>query len=64
MGRLKENFPTLYNLCEIKGVFITDVWDNSMGDGVWNPVFGRNQNDWEMEGVQNVLNLINSRRVK
>lgn len=43
--------------------FIVDVWDDFTGEGVWNPVFGRHLTDWEMEEVQNFLNLINARRV-
>lgn len=31
--------------------------------GVWNLVFGRYLNDWEMEEVQNLFYLINLRRI-
>lgn len=37
-GTLKEMFPNLSNLGETKGAFLSEVWDSSTGEGVWNPI--------------------------
>ena len=47
-----------------KGANVADIWDNSRGEGAWNPTFVRPFNDWEIEEVQNFMCLVNTRRVK
>ena len=43
---------------------VADFWDNSRGEGAWNPSFVRLLNDWEVEDVQHFFSMLNSRRVK
>ena len=43
---------------------VADFWDNSRGEGAWNPNFVRPLNDWVVEDVQHFLSMLNSRRVK
>lgn len=57
----KGNFPNSIHSDRTKGAFVAQVWDVSMGEGVWNLTFVRNKNDWELEGTQNFLGLINSK---
>ena len=62
-GPLREAFPALYLLADSKGAKVAEVWDSSRGERVWSPVFVRPFNDWEVEEVQNFLNLVNNCRV-
>ena len=48
---LCEGFSALNSLAVAKGAKVADIWDNSMGDGAWNPTFVRPFNDWEIEEV-------------
>ena len=44
-GPLCELFPSLYALADSKGAMAADVWENSVGSGMWNPRFVRAFND-------------------
>ena len=45
---LSVSFPSLHALAVSKGVIVLELWENSGGDGVWNPRFNRGFNDWEL----------------
>ena len=57
-GALSVWFPTLYNLADPKGARVTDVWNDGMGEGAWNPSFIRPLNNWEVDEVQRFLILL------
>lgn len=40
-----------------------DRWDVSRGEGIWNTVFERPLNGWELEKAHTFLNLINTKRM-
>ena len=56
-------FPSLYALAGSKRVMVAEVWDTIRGKGTWNPRFTRSFNDWEMDKVQNFINLINRKKI-
>ena len=62
-GPLRETFPDLYILVESKGVKAAALWDKSRGEGVWNHIFARPFNDWELEEVLNYMILVNKSRI-
>ena len=53
----------MYILVESRGVQAVALWDSSRGEGVWNPIFVRPFNDWELEEVQNFMILVNESRI-
>ena len=55
-------FPTLYALADSKGAMVEEVWDTMRGEGGWNLRFIRPFNDWELEGTQRYISLINSKK--
>lgn len=42
---------------------VAEVWEGLGGGGLWNPIFGRLFNDWGIDDTQNLLNLLNCRKV-
>ena len=60
---LSKEFPTLYNLANLKGARVADVWDNGRGEGAWNPSFIRPLNDLEVDEVQRFLSLLYDRKL-
>ena len=62
-GPLCETFPLLFALADSKGAMVADLWNTYRGDGVWNSKFMRSFNDWEMELIQNFVQLINNSSV-
>ena len=40
---------------------MAEVWDQSCGTGSWNLKFVRAVNDWEIEGIVNLLKIIRKR---
>ena len=42
------SFPSLYALDALKGVMVSELWENLRGDGVWNQRFNKGFNDWEL----------------
>ena len=59
---LRVSFPSLYALADSKGAMASELWENTGGNGVWNPKFNRGFNDWELECIQNFLGLLNSKK--
>ena len=58
---LKDVFPVLFECASHKDAFLNEVmvWQN--GIVLWNVTFMRNFNDWEMDSVVEILNLIESK---
>ena len=55
-------FPSLYALADSKRAMVVEVWDTTRGEGIWNPRFTRSFNDWEIDEVQNFINLISKKK--
>ena len=60
---MSESFPNLYNLARTEGAKVIEVWENSRGNGAWNPRFIRPFNDWEMEAFQNFISITNNKKI-
>ena len=56
-----ERLAALY---EYKQETVAEVWDQSCGTGSWNLKFLRAVNDWEIEGIANLLKVIRKEIVK
>ncbi|XP_019074375.1 uncharacterized protein LOC109122301 [Vitis vinifera] len=55
---LAQSYPQLFTLAGHKNAKICEVWDSSMGQGGWNLRLARDLNDWEMEQIGDMLNLL------
>ena len=42
---------------------MAELWDPGGEEGGWSPLFSRSFNDWELEGVQIFLQVIQGKRV-
>ena len=51
-------FPNLFRLTAQKNARVVDLWDWDSGDGGWNPIFLRSFNDWEMEEMDSILQVL------
>ena len=58
-----DQFPTLYAMAASKGAKVGEVWDTTRGEGGWNLRFIKPFNDWEMEEIQRLINLISSKNI-
>ena len=59
---LRVMFPSLYALVDSERAMVVKVWDTTRGEGTWNTRFTRSFNDWEMDEVQNFINLISQKK--
>ena len=57
-------FPNLFRLTTQKNARVVDLWDWDSGDGGWNPIFLRSFNDWEMEEVDRLLQVLHRRQIR
>ncbi|RVX17381.1 Retrovirus-related Pol polyprotein from transposon RE2 [Vitis vinifera] len=55
---LSQIFPQLYTLAGHRIAKVSEVWDYSLGQGGWNLRLARDFNDWELEQIGNMLNLL------
>ncbi|KAJ9698913.1 hypothetical protein PVL29_007804 [Vitis rotundifolia] len=55
---LSQIFPQLSSLDDQKNATINEVWDSSFGQGGWNLRFSRDFNDWELDLIGELLNLL------
>ena len=53
----------LYAMATSKGVKVGEVWDTTRGEGGWDLRFTKPFNDWEMEEIQRLINLISSTKI-
>ena len=57
-------FPNLFRLTAQKNARVADLWDWDNGDGGWNPIFLRSFNDWEMEEVDRLLQVLYRKQIR
>ncbi|RVW94174.1 putative ribonuclease H protein [Vitis vinifera] len=55
---LSQIFPQLFTLAGHRNAKVSEVWDSSLGQGSWNLSLARDFNDWELEQIGNMLNLL------
>ncbi|RVX20306.1 hypothetical protein CK203_004553 [Vitis vinifera] len=55
---LAQSYPQLFTLAGHKNAKVCEVWDSSMGQGGWNLSLARDFNDWEMDQIGIMLNLL------
>ncbi|RVW59538.1 putative dolichyl pyrophosphate Man9GlcNAc2 alpha-1,3-glucosyltransferase [Vitis vinifera] len=55
---LSQIFPQLFTLAGHRNAKVSEVWDSSLGQGGWNLRLARDFNDWELEQIGNMLNLL------
>ncbi|RVW78513.1 putative ribonuclease H protein [Vitis vinifera] len=48
----------LFTLAGNRKAKVSEVWDSSLGQGGWNLRLARDFNDWELEQIGNMLNLL------
>ncbi|RVX21568.1 hypothetical protein CK203_002086 [Vitis vinifera] len=48
----------LFTLAGHRNAKVSEVWDSSLGQGGWNLRLARDFNDWELEQIGNMLNLL------
>ena len=52
---MKDAFLNFFRLAVNKDQWVFDAWEESGEVGIWNPLFSRHFNDWEMEEVEGLL---------
>ncbi|RVW72651.1 putative deoxyribonuclease TATDN1 [Vitis vinifera] len=55
---LSQIFPQLFTLAGHRNAKVSEVWDSSLGQGGWNLRLARDFNDWELDQIGNMLNLL------
>ncbi|RVW97113.1 hypothetical protein CK203_030084 [Vitis vinifera] len=60
---LSQNFPQLFALAVHKDATINEVWDSSLSQGSWNLRFSRDFNDWELDLIRDLLNMLRDFRI-
>ena len=57
-------FPFLYEGAAFKGAKVVELWEGMRSGGGWNFKFERHFNDWEMEEVQKLICIVNSKNLR
>ncbi|RVW98717.1 Transposon TX1 uncharacterized 149 kDa protein [Vitis vinifera] len=60
---LSQRFPHLYILAANRNAKVEDLWDQNVGEGGWNLCFIRDFNDWEVELVGELLQVLRGIRM-
>ncbi|WJZ87793.1 hypothetical protein VitviT2T_007145 [Vitis vinifera] len=60
---LSQTFPQLFTLAGHKNAKVCEVWDASLGQGGWNLSLARDLNDWEIDQIGEMLNLLKDFRI-
>ncbi|RVW90817.1 hypothetical protein CK203_028606 [Vitis vinifera] len=60
---LSQTFPQLFVVAVHKNATVNEVWDSSLGQGGWNLRFYRNFNDWELDLIRDLLNMLRDFRI-
>ncbi|RVW71530.1 hypothetical protein CK203_048018 [Vitis vinifera] len=55
---LSQNFPQLFELAVHRNATVNEMWDSSIGQGGWNLRFHRDFNDWELDLIRGLLNML------
>ena len=53
-----QNFPQLFALAVDGHATVNEVWDSSLGQEGWNLRFSRDFNDWELDLIGDLLNML------
>ncbi|RVW16223.1 LINE-1 reverse transcriptase-like [Vitis vinifera] len=48
---------------KFKNATVNEVWDSSLGQGGWNLRFSRDFNDWELDLIRDLLNMLRDFRI-
>ena len=54
---LCEAFPDLYSIADSKEAKAVEIWVREDGGGAWDPKFLRSFNDWELEAIQEFIEV-------
>ena len=60
---LSQNFPQLCALVVHRNATVNEVWDSSLGQGGWNLRFSRDFNDWELDLIGDLFNMLRDFRI-
>ena len=55
---LFQSFQQLFAMTAHRNVTVKEVWDQNFGQGGWNLRFFRAFNDWELDLIGNLLNVL------
>ncbi|RVX05123.1 hypothetical protein CK203_020162 [Vitis vinifera] len=55
---LSQIFPQLFTLAVHRNAMVNEVWDSSLGQGGWNLRFAKDFNDWELDQIRDMFNLL------
>ncbi|RVW74561.1 Copper-transporting ATPase PAA1, chloroplastic [Vitis vinifera] len=59
---LAQTFPQLFELAVQRNASVNEMWDSSLGQGGWNIRLFRNLNDWELDALGELLQLLRDLR--
>ncbi|RVW77485.1 hypothetical protein CK203_053447 [Vitis vinifera] len=60
---LARRFPQLFNVAAQRSATVGDIWDQNSGQGSWNLRFIRGFNDWELNMVDELFQILRSQRI-
>ena len=60
---LSQTFPQLFALAVHRNATVNEMWDSSLGQGGWNLRFYRDFNDWELDLIRGLLNMLRDFRI-
>ncbi|RVX17177.1 hypothetical protein CK203_003109 [Vitis vinifera] len=67
---LSQSFPNLFAMAAQRNAMaaqrnatVEEMWDQNFGQGGWNLRFPRDFNDWELDAVDNLLDVLRKHRV-
>ncbi|KAL6348571.1 hypothetical protein AAG906_016083 [Vitis piasezkii] len=60
---LSQSFPNLFAMAAQRNATVEEMWDQNFGQGGWNLRFLRAFNDWELDTVGNLLDVLREHRV-
>ena len=60
---LSLRFPQLFVVAAQRNAIVGDMWDQNSGQGGWNLRFIRDFNDWELDLVGELLQVLRSQRI-
>ena len=55
---LSRIFPQLFASAVHRNATVNEVWDSSLGQGGWNLRFARDSNDWELDLIGALFNML------
>ncbi|RVW96040.1 hypothetical protein CK203_027752 [Vitis vinifera] len=58
-----DGVPQLFNVASQRSATVGDMWDQNSGQGGWNLRLIRGFNDWELNMVDELLQILRSQRI-